>query len=111
LASAVINTTLTSSTWVLCPYSFSLIYSAELCTIWCQIQELNGSQRRCAICPPQYTADPSQAELLCQLWLVLQNLEAKNINLLEKKDKITSSYNITKCMVYFHELRKLEKLL
>ena len=64
-----------STALVLCPYAWSLDHNAtELCTLWCQIQELNASRRRCATCPAVYAADP-EAERLCQLWLVLTNLE------------------------------------
>mgnify|MGYP007045263466 CR=1 FL=1 len=51
-----------------------LVYaSGPLCDLFCQLQSYNGHY----CCPAQYTGDPER-ELLCQIWIELEQLNMDN---------------------------------
>ena len=56
---------------VTCPYFDEASYSAQLCSLWCEIQGLK-SNKNCQI-PCPYLGDPEET-LFCELWEELQSL-------------------------------------
>ena len=70
-----------------CPYQEDSS-SNILCSLWCQIQSIEGS--KCVICPEELQADPAHTAL-CDLYFQLQVLE-EEIPIPQVEDEVSCVY-------------------